>query len=311
MKNTHKDSRRIFLQNTGKVIASVAALGGLSSSLFALDSKEAKSAESKGKNFSDSKNKGANMNTVTPNAKANLQKLFGNTNLPKEDLEFFTNYANFAFDEVFTHSNLEEKQRLLLILAALSAIPAKEEFETMLKAALNAKVEPVAIKEVIYQATPYVGMAKVADILSLTNKVFRQRGIKLPLANQGTTTRENRYEKGLQAQVEIFGEGMRSARDKAPKDKKHISEFLSSNCFGDYYTRRGLDLQFRELLTFVYLVSMGGAEPQVKAHVQGNLNMGNDRAKLIAVVTALIPYIGYPRSLNALNAIDEVAGNRS
>ncbi len=310
MKNIHKDSRRIFLQNTGKVIASVAALGGFGSSLFALDSKEVKGAESKGKGV-DSKNKGANMNTVTPNAKANLQKLFGSTNLPKEDLEFFTNYANFAFDEVLAHSNLEEKQRLLLILAALTAIPAKEEFETMLKAALNAKVEPVAIKEVIYQATPYVGMAKVADILSLTNKVFRQRGIKLPLANQGTTTRENRYEKGLQAQVEIFGEGMRSARDKAPKDKKHISEFLSSNCFGDYYTRRGLDLQFRELLTFVYLISMGGAEPQVKAHVQGNLNMGNDRAKLIAVVTALIPYIGYPRSLNALGAIDEVAGNRS
>ena len=68
MKNTHKDSRRIFLQNTGKVIASVAALGGLSSSLFALDSKEAKSAESKGKGVDsinstriDSKNKGANM----------------------------------------------------------------------------------------------------------------------------------------------------------------------------------------------------------------------------------------------------------
>ena len=105
MKNIHKDSRRIFLQNTGKVIASVAALGGFGSSLFALDSKEAKGAESKGKGV-DSKNKGANMNTVTPNAKANLQKLFGSTNLPKEDLEFFTNYANFAFDEVLAHSNL-------------------------------------------------------------------------------------------------------------------------------------------------------------------------------------------------------------
>ena len=225
MKNIHKDSRRIFLQNTGKVIASVAALGGLSSSLFALDSKEAKSAESKGKNFSDSKNKGANMNTVTPNAKANLQKLFGNTNLPKEDLEFFTNYANFAFDEVLAHSNLEEKQRLLLILAALTAIPAKEEFETMLKAALNAKVEPVAIKEVIYQATPYVGMAKVADILSITNKVFKQRGIKLPLAKQGTTTRDNRYEKGLQTQVDIFGEHMRGKKQGFTRAKAYMGVF--------------------------------------------------------------------------------------
>nr|WP_273404679.1 carboxymuconolactone decarboxylase family protein [Campylobacter avium] len=244
---------------------------------------------------------------LSSQAKANLEKFFGTSKLAQEDLEFFTNYANFAFDEVFAHSQLEEKERLLLILAALVAIPAKEEFETMLKAALNVKVSPIAIKEVIYQATPYVGMGKVADILSITNKVFKQRGIKLPLAKQGRTTKENRYEKGLQAQVEIFGEGMRSARDKAANEKKHIIEFLSSNCFGDYYTRGGLELKFRELITFVYLISMGGAEPQVKAHIQGNLNMGNDRAKLIAVVTALIPYIGYPRSLNALNAIDEIA----
>ena len=247
------------------------------------------------------------MNDLTPTAKANLERLFGTSKLPQEDLEFFTNYANFAFDEVFTHSNLDENERLLIILASLTAVPAKEEFETMLKAALNAKVSPIAIKEVIYQATPYVGMAKVADILSITNKVFKQRGIKLPLAKQGTTNKENRYEKGLQTQVDIFGEGMRSAIDKAPKGQRHIREFLSSNCFGDYYTRTGLDLKFRELLTFVYLISMGGLEPQVKAHIQGNVNMGNDRDKLIAVVTALIPYIGYPRALNALSAIDEVA----
>lgn len=296
MKDTSKDSRREFLKTSSKAVAAAVAFGGFGTSLFASNLKAVNTSS-----------KGENMSTLTPQAKANLEKFFGTSKLAQEDLEFFTNYANFAFDEVFAHSQLEEKERLLLILAALVAIPAKEEFETMLKAALNVKVSPIAIKEVIYQATPYVGMGKVADILSLTNKVFKQRGIKLPLAKQGRTTKENRYEKGLQAQVEIFGEGMRSARDKAPNDKKHISEFLSSNCFGDYYTRGGLELKFRELITFVYLISMGGAEPQVKAHIQGNLNMGNDRAKLIAVVTALIPYIGYPRSLNALNAIDEIS----
>lgn len=51
---------------------------------------------------------------------------------------------------------------------------------------------------------------------------------------------------------------------------------------------------------------MGGAEPQLKAHITGNLRNGNDRAKLIAVITALVPYIGYPRSLNALSAIDDI-----
>jgi 4-carboxymuconolactone decarboxylase len=35
-------------------------------------------------------------------------------------------------------------------------------------------------------------------------------------------------------------------------------------------------------------------------------NVGNDRAKLIGVITQLIPFIGYPRALNGLRAIDEV-----
>jgi len=54
------------------------------------------------------------------------------------------------------------------------------------------------------------------------------------------------------------------------------------------------------------LVSLGGWDPQVKGHVAANLNVGNDRARLIDVVTQLLPFIGYPRTLNALRAIDEV-----
>lgn len=244
------------------------------------------------------------MNTLTPNAKENLTRLFGTSELPKEDLEFFTNYANFAFDEVWEHSKLPQKERLLIILASLSAIGAQQEFKTMLSAALNIGVEPIAIKEVVYQATPYVGMGKIAEILSITNKVFKQKGIKTP--NQGTTTRDNRKQKGLETQRQLFGEGIDKANATAPSDQRHIREFLSAHCFGDYYTRTGLELSFRELITFVYIASMGDAEPQLKAHITGNLRNGNDRAKLIAVITALVPYIGYPRSLNALSAIDDI-----
>jgi len=52
---------------------------------------------------------------------------------------------------------------------------------------------------------------------------------------------------------------------------------------------------------------MGGVEPQVKAHVRGNLNVGNDRQLLINVITQLLPYIGYPRTLNAIACLNEIA----
>lgn len=53
------------------------------------------------------------------------------------------------------------------------------------------------------------------------------------------------------------------------------------------------------------LVALGGCEPQVAGHVAANLNVGNDRRLLIAVVTQLLPFIGYPRTLNALRVINE------
>ena len=62
----------------------------------------------------------------------------------------------------------------------------------------------------------------------------------------------------------------------------------------------------RELVTFLLLVSLGGCEPQVKGHIAGNVNVGNDKAILLAVVTQLLPWIGYPRTLNAIGCLNKV-----
>ena len=73
-----------------------------------------------------------------------------------------------------------------------------------------------------------------------------------------------------------------------------------------YQTRKGLDARMRELVTFSMLLSLGGCEPQLKGHVQGNVSVGNDKKTLVSVVTQLLPYVGYPRTLNALRCINEV-----
>ena len=82
---------------------------------------------------------------------------------------------------------------------------------------------------------------------------------------------------------------------------------MSANCFGDHLTRDGIDVPTRELLTLSMLVALGGCDAQAKGHVAANLKVGNDRARLIDVLTQLLPFIGYPRTLNGLKAVDEVA----
>jgi 4-carboxymuconolactone decarboxylase len=183
---------------------------------------------------------------------------------------------------------------------------ALAEYKVMLGGALNVGVTPVEIKEILYQSVPYVGIAKVLDFIHATNDILVGRGIKLPLEGQSTTTPETRFEKGLEIQKSIFGDTIDKMYKASPANQIHIQEYLSANCFGDYITRNGLDIKTRELLTFSILLSLGGCEPQLKGHIQGNLNVGNDKETLLGTVTQLLPYIGYPRSLNAIRCLNEV-----
>lgn len=96
-------------------------------------------------------------------------------------------------------------------------------------------------------------------------------------------------------------------RASASEDTKHIQDILSAYCFGDFYTRCGIAIKDRELLTFCILCALGGCEPQLKGHINGNLAVGNGRDVLLDALTVCLPYIGFPRTLNALSAINELA----
>jgi 4-carboxymuconolactone decarboxylase len=163
----------------------------------------------------------------------------------------------------------------------------------------------VEVKEVVYQAVPYVGMAKVFDFLPVTNDVLQSRGIALPLPGQSTTNADTRLAKGLEIQKRILGDRVEQLYSESPKDELHIQKHLSANCFGDHLTRGGLDLKTRELLTFSMLASLGGCEPQLLGHVGANLAVGNDRRMLLGTITQLLPFIGYARTLNAIRIINE------
>jgi 4-carboxymuconolactone decarboxylase len=223
------------------------------------------------------------------------------------DPELIETFDNFAFDDVLCHGNLDAKTRLMVQLASMIACQALREYRVMLGAALTVGVTPVEIKEIVYQAVPYVGMAKVFDFIHATNEVLTERGVALPLPGQSTTTPENRAEKGLAVQKQIIGNDVaEKLYASAPADLLHIQRYLSANCFGDHYTRTGIDVPTRELLTLSMLVALGGCDAQVKGHVSAILNVGNDRGRLIDVLTQLLPFIGYPRTLNALRVLGEV-----
>lgn len=223
-------------------------------------------------------------------------------NLYQTDPEFIERFEHFAFDEVVNEENqqLEPHTRCMAILASLIGCGGTDAYREMLPKAIDSGVEPVTVKEIVYQAADYLGYGRMFPFLIVTNEVFAERNIELPLEGQATTTLDDRLEKGIEAQAEIFGEHMKEAWKTG-----HINRWLAANCFGDYYTRNGLNLAEREMITFCFLMAQGGCEPQLIAHAKGNMNMGNGKDFLVKVVSQCLPYIGYPRSLNAVACINK------
>lgn len=249
---------------------------------------------------------------LTESAKAYYEKMFPDCSFPFQvtDPEFIERFGNFAFDEVVNSDHMDGRTRFLAILASLLGCQGIEVFQALLPAALHFGVTPVEIKETVYQAAAYLGIGRVFPFLEAVNAALEAEGIPLPLENQATTTMETRLEAGIQAQVDLFGEGMREFWNSGPEESRHINRWLAANCFGDYYTRRGLDHRRRELITFCFLAAQGGCEPQLVSHAAANLRLGNDKVFLIRIISQCLPYIGYPRSLNALRCVQEAAAKK-
>jgi len=228
------------------------------------------------------------------------------------DPEFVERFANFAFDDVPADVDLPDRTRFMCWLATLLGCQGIDEFRALLPAALNVGVEPETVKEIVYQASAYLGIGRVYPFLKATNEALVAAGVELPLKPQATTqpTEESRYEGGETAQVACFGEQMHGYKDRGNPDYPWIAQWLVKNCFGDWYTRGGLTIPEREMVTFCFIAAQGGCESQLRGHTGANVQCGNDREFLIKVVSNNVPFIGYPRTLNAMAIVDEVTGSK-
>ena len=238
---------------------------------------------------------------------ANMEKLYNSKPTTIDnDKELNNIVQNFIYADIQQQVKLPLAQKELLTLVVLTANNTPEEIPLHIRGALEAGATPNQIRETIFHCTPYVGISHTRIALQKMYEAFKDNDVKLPLAKQTTVDDTNRYAKGLAVQKSIFGPAIDDMNANAPADQKHFNTNLSANCFGDYYTRNGLDLKERELITFTAIITLGGCEPQAKSHVNANLSVGNTRQQLLDAITVALPYIGYPRTLNALSCINSV-----
>ncbi len=123
-------------------------------------------------------------------------------------------------------------------------------------------------------------------------------------------TKIDRYQQGLQKLAEIDGEAgervIQSLQEIAPDLGRYIIEFP----FGDIYSRPGLDLKSREIATVAALTALGNAQPQLKVHINGALNVGCTRQEVLEIIIQMAVYAGFPAALNGMSMAKEVFADR-
>jgi 4-carboxymuconolactone decarboxylase len=95
---------------------------------------------------------------------------------------------------------------------------------------------------------------------------------------------------------------MRSLEAIAPDFARWIVE----SAYADILSRPQLGLREREIATVAALTVLGNAQAQLKAHIQGALNVGITREEIVEVIVQMAVYAGAPAAINGLEAAKQV-----
>lgn len=220
-------------------------------------------------------------------------------NIEQNDPEYTAFFKRFEL-MVKNESKIDDKSRYLGILGALIGAKAIDYFPIILEMSLDNILTPNEVKEVLYEAAYILGIANVFPFLKLTNDIFKAKNINLPLENQSKVAPGEGLQKGIEKQAEAFGPGMEKFHTMGP-----MAKWVVSFMYGEFYTREVLTVKERELVLSCIFIGHGDAAPQFNQHIKANIHVGNNKKFLIQMILSLVPYLGYPRTFNALKVLND------
>lgn len=244
--------------------------------------------------------------TRTEICNENMQKLFGSGMATSgDDVEMMQILQKYIFGEVFTVGDLDIKTRELITVVCLTTMQTLPQLKAHINGALNAGNSPLEVREAIYQCAPFIGFPKTLNALGVLNEVFKERNIQTPLESAITVSENERYQKGREIQEKLYGDEIKQAMKGLPQNLgDEAARFLTEVCFGDFYTRKGLDLKTRELLSLAILVTKDD-DITLKSHIKGSIKAGNSPETVAAAIIQCMPYTGTPNALHALKYLKE------
>jgi 4-carboxymuconolactone decarboxylase len=122
---------------------------------------------------------------------------------------------------------------------------------------------------------------------------------------------DTRYQLGRAKLKQMLGDLGEQAVENIARISPDMAHYVVEFIFGDIHSRPGLDLKTREIVALVSIATRGGAEPQLRAHLHGALNVGWSQQEIIELMIELAVYAGFPAALNGLFAARDVFAERA
>ena len=191
---------------------------------------------------------------------------------------------------------LTERQQGLAACACLMAQGDMERLEPAVRMALDKGITINELKEAFSQLYAYTGFPRSLNALGVLNKVLEngqanwQEGKPWKRPAEWDDAKKA-YELGTKNQTQLSGKPFNYTF--CPQD----DYYLKSHLFGDIFAGDQLSAADREIVTVAALSGLEGVAPQLAAHKQGAVNMGNSQ-QLVDELSAWLCNKGYTLSTN-------------
>jgi 4-carboxymuconolactone decarboxylase len=223
--------------------------------------------------------------------------------------DLVTLVIEFAYGDLYGRPALDLPQRQLVTVAALTAMGnARPQLRFHAAGALNVGCSPTELIETLIHLAVYAGFPAALNAIFVLQEVLQERGaMPEPTAVPAVA---DRYQAGWQALQMVDGHAGERVVAALAGIAPDLGRFIVEFGFGDVYTRPGLSLLQRELVTVAALAAMGTAAPQLAVHLHGVLNVGGSREMVVEVFTHIAAYAGFPAAINAIAVARQVFAER-
>lgn len=222
----------------------------------------------------------------------------------------------YSFGDIYSRDGLDLKSKEIAVVAALTAMgTAQPQLRVHLNGALNTGSSISEVKEVILQMSVYSGFPSCINGMNALKEVLKERQTQGISDDTGEgpkpTSSSDRLQLGEEALSQLDNQQAERLRNAFNEFSPELVKFTLEYGYADIFSRDNLDKKHRQIATIAALTALGNAQPQLKFHIHGGLNIGLTVDEVREVMLLMTIYAGFPAAINGTNVLKDVIAERA